>query len=147
VDSLHRPPIWAELYLDRTEVRAGASLPVLVRVALEDGWHLGDGAPGDALRGLAPRLEGDHAGFTLELAVPAGERRRLGGLEAAVLEGELLLRGALHVAPDAPAGPRLLRLRLDYQACDDSRCLAPATLGLRAEIAVGASGGSGAASP
>ncbi|MEZ4396340.1 MAG: thioredoxin domain-containing protein [Candidatus Krumholzibacteriia bacterium] len=135
-DSLHRPPLWVELYTDRTTVRAGASVAVTVRVAIDNGWQLG----GDELAGLALRLEGEAEGLALDLPAP-------GGGSSAPLTGEQLLRGALQVAPDAPPGPRLLRLRLDYQACDDSRCLAPAALGLRAEITVEPQGGSGAPSP
>ena len=67
----------------------------------------------------------------------AGEGLSLGEVaRRAATGGELHIEAWLQVASDATPGERELRLRLSYQACDSSRCLAPAALTLQASLRV-----------
>jgi hypothetical protein len=53
-----------------------------------------------------------------------------------VYEGTVTWEVALRAAPDAAGGVVPLRVYLDYQACNDEQCAAPATLVMEAALEV-----------
>jgi hypothetical protein len=104
-----------------------------LRLAIRPGWHVNAVRPGP--ENLIPtRLEVEGFGIPLRLvdvALPAGEALELPFAEGPVrvYEGELRVPVRLAIGP-GEAAPRVARLRLHYQACDDRKCLAPAVLPL-----------------
>jgi hypothetical protein len=100
---------------------------VLVRVALDAGWHVN---PPAAAAGRIPTAlsSAPKAPATLEgVAWPAPARKPPGpGAEPVDLyEGTLDLFGALAVPEGAPPGPRKVGIVLSFQPCDATSCAAP----------------------
>jgi uncharacterized protein len=133
------PPLRAELYLGAIAASPSEEIPILLRLVIDEGWHLNSAAPGDS--GLiATRLSLAGEGFLLDPPdYPMGESLSVPFSPApiSVYSGELLLAAKLRVAADASSGRRSLDLILDYQACDEGRCLPPATLSLSIELEIG----------
>ena len=73
--------------------------------------------------------------------LPAGQAKVLGSLgqeKVALYEGKVEIPVRLSLAPDGPARHEdELKLKLNYQACDDRVCLAPASLAIPLEVTVG----------
>ena len=93
--------------------------PFEVRLEIAAGWHVN--ANPASMEFLVPTRLG---GPVRDVVYPAGERRRFAFAdeELAVYSGAVALAGA--------AAPGARVVRLTYQACDDDRCLPPATLEL-----------------
>jgi uncharacterized protein YyaL (SSP411 family) len=133
-------PVAAEAYLSRLRVSPGEELRVAVRLVVDEGWHATAHRPGDPrLVGTDLALAGDDPALELEgVEYPVGVERALGVADAplSVYAGEAWIEAFVAMRGDAPPGPRTLALELGVQACDDSRCLAPALLPLAVEVEV-----------
>ncbi len=134
------PPLRAELYLGAAAVSSSGEIPILLRLVIDEGWHLNSAVPEDpALIATRMSLAGEE--FLLDPPdYPAGEKLSVPFSPApiSVYSGDLLLRATLRVAADASSGLHGVDLLLDYQACDEGRCLPPAVLRLNFELMVDA---------
>jgi hypothetical protein len=73
---------------------------------------------------------------------PAGQPRVLGSLgseKVALYEGAIEIPVRMTLSPGAKAGKITLVLRLKYQACDNSICLAPASLAIPLQVTIDSS--------
>ena len=119
---------------DRVGLRPGAVVQGRLTLTIRPGWHINSNRPND--ENLVPTvLSGDGLDDGLSLGAvefPQGVEIDLPFAEAAmsVYQGEVSIPFRLELAEGAAAGPRLARLQLRYQACDDRKCLAPAELPL-----------------
>jgi uncharacterized protein YyaL (SSP411 family) len=110
-------------------VAAGATVAVTLRAQLRPGWHVQSHHPAsDAYVPTLVALDGTPAGLTLQdVAYPDGKSVRLAfePQPLSVYEGAIEIPLRLAVGKDAVAGPRVARVRLRFQACDDRKCLPP----------------------
>ncbi|MHC4832557.1 MAG: protein-disulfide reductase DsbD family protein [Planctomycetota bacterium] len=154
-----RDVLEARLVPARDSVAPGGDLPVAVILEIAPGWHLWT-QPGAELEGaiafdgaIETELEvvslpeglAAHPGF-IQWPEPHLITADLGDGPAsyAVFEGDSVAYLPVTADADAPAGEGEMVFRLRFQACDDSTCMAPATLELRMPIAVGESTGDAA---
>ncbi len=118
----------------------GDTIDLEVDLEIARGWHLY--AHGDTVYyGIDLILPEDAPLRAVAGDYPAGETVTLFGEEAHVLSGrqEIGLRAV--VADGAEPGRREVDLALSVQACDDRRCLAPASVALPLALDVAAPGG------
>ncbi len=117
--------------LDRTAYAPGDTAGMVVRVAIEDGWHTNSNQPTydyliatDVKLQLPPGWQAAGAP-----RYPAGQMKQFdfAADPISVYEGEVLIRSSLETPPGAAPGTYPIRASVTYQACDDKMCLAPVT--------------------
>jgi len=130
------------------EIHAPGGAVLLLQATLSPGWHVNSHKPSeDYLIATAARLE-PFTGVTFgEAHYPAGIQKKFGFSESplSVYEGTFAIE--VPVLWDASRPPAAISGRIEYQACNDTRCLAPASVSFRAETsAVVGAGNAGPAS-
>ncbi len=132
-------------YAARGAVRARASLgrveesthPLTIELSFAEGWHVNSDRPLQdtlvptrlSIESLAPGGGDNGVGWKLvEVRYPEPLRITLGfqAEPLAVFAGSAVIRAELTAT--RPERPRVARLRLTVQACDDQRCLRPEDL-------------------
>jgi len=140
-----RDVVQVDVFTEYAEAAPGTHVRFVVRIALDEGWHVNAVIPtrkdlvGTRL-GLA-----DKAPVTLaDLVYPQAAQRVLGPKEGdplALYEGTFEIRGALVVPAGAAPGPRKVALQLRLQACNDVTCEAPIEIPLDLPLRFGAQSG------
>lgn len=117
----------------------GGEHALTLRLTIAPGYHINSRKPNDSyliptrLACRSPR------GVRLSgLAFPPPEVVKFGFMDkpASVYSGEILVRGALTAAPDAPPGRREITCRLSYQGCNQKACLMPEEISFAIPIKV-----------
>ena len=138
-------------------VRPGGDLPVAIELAIDPGWHLWTNE-GTTLEG-ADEFEGAIR-TVISVTAPAGLEADPGFMawpephlisadlgegpqSYAVFEGKSVVYLPVTVATDATDGTVELAFTIDFQACDDQTCLAPATVKIALPISIAADAASG----
>ncbi len=125
-----------DVFVERDEAKPGDRVGVVVRIALDDGWHVNPEKPADkdligtrltAAEGTPASLEG----VAFPTAASASQD----------LEGTFEIRAALLVPKEASPGPRKIVLLLRLQACDASTCKAPEEIRLELPLRFGSETG------
>ncbi len=123
-------------------IAAGKEFDALVTVMIGSGWHLYANPAGNpVLKPTTLGLDKSSAASAALVAVkyPAGEVKALassGPEKVAVYEGKVQLTARMRLAESIKPGPLRLTLKLNYQACNDRLCLAPASLEIPLDINV-----------
>lgn len=119
-------------------VRAGDSFDLLVTLAIDPGWHVSANPASASF--IIPTSIDVRSAIPLTLARVTYPEAALiefpGGEQVATYAGEVGIVATVRLGADAPAGDATLRVVATFQACDDSRCLAPAQLIVEVPIAV-----------
>jgi DsbC/DsbD-like thiol-disulfide interchange protein len=125
----HPVTLTATLPQSRVGPREEFDLAVLLEIA--DGWHINSHSPRqDFLVPTSVEVAGSVAVTAGEISYPAGRKLSLVGDTLSVYDGRVELAVPVAVGADAAAGPASLALRLRFQACDSTSCLAPDQLEL-----------------
>jgi DsbC/DsbD-like thiol-disulfide interchange protein len=120
------------------EARPGDKFGVVVRLEIEEGWHINANPAGSAT--LVPVQVTLAEGVPAKLvgsSYPQGKPFRVAGAdEARVYEGAVEIRVEIELAAGVEPGDLELPLRVRLQACDERSCLAPAKVeaGLRLRV-------------
>ncbi|MBT3343129.1 MAG: thioredoxin domain-containing protein [Gemmatimonadetes bacterium] len=131
-----RPLVQGDLTIEPQPQKVGESMVVTLHLQIEDGWHI-NAHP--AAAGLLPTTMSlwSHEGELEvdEVTYPSGESHVIAEVEdtLSVWTGSVVLSAGCRVST---AGAGELVALIDYQACDESRCLAPAQLAVRAALMV-----------
>jgi len=126
--------VQVDVFLSRAQAAPGSSVPILVRVHIDTGWHVNAHEPtapdlvGTALSAVA----GPHA-VLKDVRYPPG---------GAAYAGRFDLPAVLVVSADTAPGRQGIPLELRVQPCNESSCLAPMTLRLDVSLLVAESDGS-----
>lgn len=114
-----------------TEINAGASTEVSVRLVIDDGYHI-NANPATfpyliPTKLEIPKADGISAG---EIKYPPPLQRTFSFADAplAVYEGTAELKAALIADKDAKLGQTSIPAKLRIQACDDQVCYPPGTI-------------------
>ena len=102
-----------------------------LRLVIADGWHVNSHRPAQEELIATEVSIGTRGGFTLgEVAYPEGQTVELGFQDEplSVYEGDVTLDLAIGRSEGTPGLAPIAEIRLQIQACDDRRCLAPETL-------------------
>jgi uncharacterized protein YyaL (SSP411 family) len=117
-----------------------AALAPTVSIAIKEGWHISANPTAvDVLKPTTLVLDPGQAAADLLVNYPPGQTKVLGSLgteKVALYEGNLNLPFRVTLPRDARAGKTTVRLRLNYQPCDDRVCLAPASLSIPLEVSL-----------
>ena len=135
------PVVQARLQTETATPIPGEAFAVSVDLSIQRGWHLNAYQP--SARTLLPTsltLNSDLPWTVLDTTYPASQPFYYEALNETlnVYQGEVSLGARLQLQPDAPTGARgAIRVLIQYQACDDTRCLPPAELQKALQISVG----------
>ncbi|MFZ9692034.1 MAG: cytochrome c biogenesis protein CcdA [Phycisphaerales bacterium] len=147
-----RDVVEARVVAASASVRPGGDLPVAIELSIDLGWHLWtnegnsledavdfDGAIRTAIAVTAPAGVEVHPGF-MQWPEPhlIGADLGEGPQSYAVFEGKTVVYLPVTIAADAKGGSVDLAITIDFQACDDQSCLAPATLSLSLPVSIAA---------
>jgi uncharacterized protein YyaL (SSP411 family) len=127
----------------KNPIAAGGEFEAVVSVMIGRGWHLNAnpaGAP--ELKPTALGLDPSSAGSAtlVDVKYPTGEAKALastGPEKIPVYEGTIQIDCRFRLAEQAKPGPLRLTLKLNYQACNDRLCLAPARVEIPLDVNVG----------
>ena len=122
----------------RTPAR-GQTVALIVRVALDRGWHVNSSAPLDPrLVALRVTLDAHPHAALGHVVYPPGNEVRLpfSPERLSVYEGTIDITVPVVVGAAAPPGPTRWVLRLRAQPCDDRSCQAPQTHALPIPIEI-----------
>jgi DsbC/DsbD-like thiol-disulfide interchange protein len=118
---------------------SGAVRAAIVALSIKPGWHLYANPTGvDNMKPTTLVLEAQQGAGDLRVAYPAGRAMVLGSLgqeKVALYEGMVEIPIRFTLDPGARTGKVTLTLKLNYQACDDKVCLAPASLAIPLVVA------------
>ncbi len=130
--------VQARAVLTEDHPAPGKPFQIALTLQVVDGWHINaNPASLDFLVPTELKITSDLPVEVLSIEYPPARELALGFADQplAVYEGEVTVRATLKLGPEAkPEIKGLLHLQLDFQACDDSRCLPPASLTLPLEI-------------
>jgi hypothetical protein len=118
-------------------VAAGERVTVRVDLDVKDGWHVMAAPP--VPQGLRATSVSVDVPFVLAGArFPSGRTLRLPFVEGDVrlYEGQVSIPLTLDVPAVVATGAAIARIAITTQACNDAKCLAPATLRLEVPLAV-----------
>jgi DsbC/DsbD-like thiol-disulfide interchange protein len=128
----------AVLSVDR--LPAGGKCKVAVQLQIADGWHIHANPPGDEELDVATELELESK-LDVELKTvryPAGKKAERGEGEKPQLlyHGKVTLIAEIEVPASAGGKKEDLVLLVNYQACNDNRCLPPKNLKLTVPVTI-----------
>ncbi len=115
--------------LSHDGVAPGGEVRLAVVCELAPDWHVNSHTPSQKYLIPTELVLEDADGLNFsEVSYPPGHEVRLGFSEQplSVYDGRFLLGVVVRAAGDAPPGPRIVKGRVEYQACDDTQCLRPA---------------------
>lgn len=129
------------VFLSVDKLPAGSTCDVAILLEVDEGWHV-YANPVAANWQIPTKLTVKSANGTklLQTLYPAGESMTFQGDQISVYEGRVLLFATLSIPAGAAGGSEELTFEVKYQACNDSTCLAPATVSKPGKIPVTAPG-------
>ena len=118
---------------------AGEAFAVAVHLDIRPGWHINANPPsGDLLIPTSLTLNADWPLDFARVRYPAGRSQAFPALAEtlSVYEDQVALWADLSLPPAAAGTAGYLRFLVQYQACDEVRCLPPAELSQSVQVAV-----------
>ncbi len=127
--SVARPP---------ESISPGGNSRLALRVEIERGWHIQSHRPSRAdLVATEVRAAGDSIAFG-KPDYPPGKAASVAGETLSTYSGVLEIAVPIAISPDARPGELRAAFTIDFQACDDRRCLSPSRLEVAAPVRVAA---------
>ena len=126
-------PVTAEAFVSQSTLAPGQTFDLAVRLTIQEGFHINSARPlQDYLIATAVAAAADGVAQLGDVRYPADKEIALGFSDEklSVYDGRVWLRAPVTIAPAAATGRHDLKLAVRHQACDDQRCLPPATLTL-----------------
>lgn len=136
--------VTGQAFLSVDRLPAGGKCKVAVQLQIADGWHIHANPAGDEELDIATEVEAESKlqAALKNLRYPAGKKadREDGDKPLLLYVGKVTIFGEIEV-PAAAAGKRDdLVLLVNYQACNDNRCLPPKKLKLTIPVTVARQG-------
>ena len=124
---VQRGPVIVELNAGRNAVFPGAKLPVAIKLSVDEGWHVQAHQPKDP-NFIATKFKIHAPSDAILSGEKYPEAKKLSssalGNEVLVLSGESLMGGFVTI-PASASATITLEIEVEFQACDDKKCLAP----------------------
>ena len=141
VSRVQKGPVIVELLAGADKFRAGSKVPLAVKLSLDEGWHVQAHEPSQPnLIGTRFTLLNTDLGKLSEAVYPEAQKLATPLGELHVYGGTALMGARLEVPADAKPGKARLRVAVEFQACDDKRCLTPERIELSLEIEIAPAG-------
>ena len=125
---VRRGPLRVEAFLERAEARPGTTVRVVLRVALDDGWHVNPSGPasGDLVPTTLALAQPSPVALDRVVFHPAAPAVAAGAADVGrALSGRFEVHAVLAIPAGAALGPRRVGLRLGFQPCDADSCRSP----------------------
>ncbi len=124
-----------DLFAEKAQAAPGERVRILVRMRLDEGWHVtAAGEPGAQGQALVLAIRDGAVAALEDVRYPEPREGTLAGEAVPLHEGTVEIRATLVVPEGAVRGPRKLGLELRFQPCDDTMCVAPVTSRLELPI-------------
>lgn len=124
-------PLTIEVFSSRTEVAPGEDFPVLIKLTIDQGWHINSDRPfQEYLIPTEVRLGKDSLFQMMKVIYPAGEKMTFSfspDEPLSVYGGAVWVNMIVSPLPGAAVGSAPLEIEVTSQACNDRLCLAPST--------------------
>ena len=120
-------------FLSVDKVVPGGAFKIAVKTNIKNGWHINSNKPNDDFL-IPTKLEiinPDKGFFNLENAIyPTAQEVKLGFSDKplSAWEGDIIIEGILRVPTDIKPGNYKLIVKLSYQSCNNSTCMAPTSV-------------------
>ena len=132
-------PVTAQAFLSQGAIAPGGSVDLAVRLLVAQEYHINAHQPHqNHLVGTSLDLDANGLGHLADVHYPPPRELALAFTDRPlwVYSGATWITATVKVDPSAPPGRLELMLNLRVQACDDRRCLPPATLALKLPMTV-----------
>lgn len=135
------PKVDVKSYLSVDKVIPGDAFKLALKVDIKDGWHINSNKPNEDFL-IPTKLSVINPGkgfFNLENVVyPEAQEVKLSFSDKplSVWEGEVFIGGVLKAPTDIQPGNYLLIVKLNYQSCNNSTCLAPISVSDTLQVVV-----------
>jgi uncharacterized protein len=124
-------------------IAPGSEFDAVVTVTVLNGWHIYGNPTGvpelkPTTLSLIPQI--DRSVTLVKVSYPIGDAKILGSLgteQVALYEHKVEFTVRLRLVADAKPGPTRFRFLLNYQACNDRLCMAPAKMAVPLSVSVG----------
>jgi len=120
-----------KVFLSQDKVHPGTQLKTAVRFIIEDTWHINSNKPKeDYLIPTELIITSDNQAFNFaQVNYPAAKDITFDFSETplSVYEGEAYISGLINVPEELKPGEYKVKITLNYQACNNATCLAPAS--------------------
>lgn len=128
-----------EAHLSVDKLPPGGECQVLIRLTVESGWHINTN-PAKPKEFVATEITiiGKQGTKLAELKYPKGKPMHMQDFDEDVwvYDGKVDVRGKLQIPAAAAGKSEDVDIIVKYQACDDKRCLLPATVKLTGKLPV-----------
>jgi hypothetical protein len=130
--------VTAKAYLSTDKLVPGKTCRVAMVVDVKEGWHINANPPSS--ENLVPTVlsvKSTLGSALKDVQYPKGAALRVQGFDKpiAIYEKQVKIYGTLEV-PQNAAGAEEFQLLLRYQACNDTRCMAPKTITLKGTLPI-----------
>ncbi len=135
------PKVDVKSYLSVDKVISGDAFKLALKVDIKDGWHINSNKPNEEFL-IPTKLSVINPGkgfFNLENVVypePQEVKLSFSDKPLSVWEGEVFIGGVLKAPTDIQPGTYSLIVKLDYQSCNNSTCLAPTSVSDTLQVVV-----------
>jgi DsbC/DsbD-like thiol-disulfide interchange protein len=142
------PTLTARVLHSKSAYAPGGPYPLILELTIRPGFHINDQRPAEPDLFPTSLTWPASPGLSFGPAVFPAPRKYKPSFASQPMEvhdGRILLRVSLQVAQGAAPGPRDLKAKVVFQACDDQACLMPETLEVPLGITVAPAGKPGQA--
>jgi uncharacterized protein len=135
--------IAARAYLSVDRLPAGDQCRIVMVLDVKDGWHINTNpARPDFLVPTKLTMKSKHGTKLAKLQYPVGRKLDVPGFDEPlhVYDKQVAIHGLVEVPAEAGGQMEELELIVQYQACNDAKCLSPKTVKLQGRLAVASQG-------
>lgn len=112
------------------KVHPGTELKIAFKLNIEDGWHINSNKPNeDYLIGASLEMQSPDGLNLADIVYPEGKdiNFAFSKIPVSIYEKEALIKASINVPENIKPGDYKIKVIVNYQACNNASCLAPAS--------------------
>jgi thiol:disulfide interchange protein DsbD len=132
-------PVSATGYVSLSNVPQGGTAQLAIELTIREPWHVNANPASEEFLVPTEVVIEPPAGITVRGVVyPKGVEKTLAFAEGTLrlYEGVVLVGAVIDVAPDVALGTASIKCTVNYQACDNEKCLLPQTLDVMVPVSI-----------
>ena len=133
----------ARAYLSVDKLPAGKQVRMVLVVDIEKGWHINANPSNpDFLEATKLAIKSKYGTKLAKIKYPKPKKTKVDGFDEPfhIYEGKVIIHGLLEIPPNANVKTEEFQITLDYQACNDNRCLKPTKVTLAGKVPIARQG-------